>query len=67
MRWLAEQVASGARIFDIGLDVRRAAGGKFFKAEAAFMARLGYKRQFVRLVEIEGKTYRMYEWMRAAQ
>jgi len=68
MNWLANQVKSGARIFDIGLDVARGGrSGVFFKAEVAFMEKLGYKRQFVKLVEVEGKAYRTYEWVKPAQ
>ncbi len=65
MNWLSKQVKSGARIFDIGLDAARGGRtGVFFKAEVAFMEKAGYTRQFVKLTEIEGKTYRVYEWVR---
>jgi hypothetical protein len=63
-RWRQHQVKSGARIFDIGLDVSR--GGRtdvFFKAEVALMETMGYQRQFVKRVEVDGKAYRIYEWM----
>ena len=64
MRWLADQASSGTRIFDIGLDASRGGrSGVFFRAEVAFMEKLGYKRQFVKLVRIDDKTYRVYEWV----
>jgi hypothetical protein len=55
---------SGAKIFDIGLDAARGGGaGVFYKAEVAFMQGMGYTRQFVKLIDIDGKTYRMYQWV----
>jgi hypothetical protein len=64
----AKQVKNGAKIYDIGLDaVRAGRAGAFFKAEVAFMEGLGYKRQFARLVDIDGKTYRVYEWVRSSR
>jgi hypothetical protein len=61
-------VKSGARIFDIGLDTARGGrGGVFFKAEVALMENLGYKRTFVGLIEVNGRTVRMYEWVRIAK
>jgi len=68
VRWLAKQVKSGAKIWDIGLDVSRGGrSGVFYKAEVAFLERAGYTRHFVKLVEIDGKTYRMFEWVHAAR
>jgi RHS repeat-associated protein len=64
MKWLADQVKSGAKILDIGLDVARGGRtGVFYKAEVAFMEAAGYTRQFVKLVEVNGKTYRMFQWV----
>jgi RHS repeat-associated protein len=64
MKWLGDQVKSGAKIFDIGLDASRGGRtGVFFKAEVAFMEKAGYTRQFAKLTEIDGKTYRVYEWV----
>jgi hypothetical protein len=64
MRWLARQVKSGAKIMDIGLDVARGTRtGAFYKAEVAFLEKAGYTRQFVKLCEIDGKTYQIYQWV----
>ena len=64
LKWLANQVPSGAKIYDIGLDASRGRRtGVFFKAEVAFMEKMGYTRKFVKTVEIDGRTYRMYEWV----
>jgi len=66
MKWLANQVKSGAKILDIGPDVAqvpRTGLGVFYKAEVAFLEGAGYTRKFVRFVELNGKTLRMYQWV----
>jgi RHS repeat-associated protein len=64
MKWLADQVRSGVRIFDIGLDASRGGrAGVFFKAEVALLEKMGYTRKYVTTIEIGNTQYRLYEWV----
>lgn len=64
MAWLADHVQNGARVLDVGLDAARGGrSGVFFKAEAALMGGLGYERRFLKVVELDGKIVRVYEWV----
>lgn len=67
MAWLQRQITRGSRIFDIGIDVQRKDGGSaFYKAELELLNRAGFIRKLVGLVDVEGKLYRLYEWVPAS-
>jgi RHS repeat-associated protein len=64
MSWLEKQIKNGTKILDIGLDAARGGrAGVFYKAEVAYLEAARYTRQFVKLIQIEGKTYRLYQWV----
>jgi len=63
--WLRRQIKDGARIYDLGLDVSRPRGHTpFYLAEEQFLRSRGFARQFRGLVEVEGRTLRLFEWVR---
>jgi hypothetical protein len=66
MAWLQQQIASGTRIFDIGLDPGRLGRGPFYAAEAKMMQAAGYVRQYVREVRVGEVAHQLYEWVRPA-
>jgi hypothetical protein len=45
--WLKEQMASGNRILDIGLDAARPARSEFYSAETKLLQAAGYARQYL--------------------
>ena len=64
--WLKEQMASGNRIYDIGLDAARATRSDFYAAETKALQAAGYARQYVRDVKVGEVVQKVYEWVRPA-
>jgi len=66
MRWLQEQIDTGATILDIGLDSARPyqglAKGLFYQAEVKLLRRSGFQRQFVGHKLINGEVVPVYRW-----
>jgi RHS repeat-associated protein len=65
MAWLQDKIASGSRIFDIGLNPARTDGGSpYYAAEVKTLMDNGFVRQFVRIVIVDGRKFAMYEWIK---
>jgi len=65
MAWLQDKIASGARIFDIGLNPARTDGGSpYYAAEVKMLMDNGFVRHFVRIVIVDGRKFIVYEWVR---
>jgi RHS repeat-associated protein len=62
--WLKDQIAAGARVYDIGLDVARNAGSRFYSAEVNLLQEAGYVRRYVSQVTASGTTERLYQWVK---
>lgn len=64
VRWINDQIASGRRIFDIGIDARRAARSEYYAAEVGALREAGYSRVFREWITAEnGRRFRLYEWV----
>jgi hypothetical protein len=62
-RWIATQIYNGNRIFDIGMDVNRAAS-KYYAKEVEILMKKGFDRVRVGTVEIGKKSFELYEWVK---
>ena len=62
-RWIAKQIASGNRIFDIGRDINRAAS-QYYAKEVEILMKKGFNRVRVGTVTIGEKTFELYEWVK---
>ena len=66
-RWIADQIKSGRKIFDIGTDASRPSRSSYYSAEVQALKDAGYIREFRRWIsaEVNGETrrFRLYEWV----
>jgi RHS repeat-associated protein len=62
LAWLKGQIASGARIFDIGIDTLRPERSQFYAAERQLLDSVGYGRKFLRYEVIQGEVQQLFEW-----
>jgi RHS repeat-associated protein len=63
-RWIATQISKGNRIFDIGMDVNRAASNHYAK-EVEILKKKGFERVKVGVVTIGKKSFELYEWVKS--
>ena len=62
-RWIATQISKGNRIFDIGMDVNRAAS-KYYAKEVQILTKKGFERVRLGVVTIGKKSFEVYEWVK---
>ena len=65
IRWIKEQIKSGRKIFDIGIHRGRLDGrSPYYNAEVTELLNAGYQRVFKQWVKVDGKNFRLYEWVK---
>jgi RHS repeat-associated protein len=64
MAWLRRAIDSGARIFDIGLDIARKAGSEFYVSEVALLQKEGLVRKLLGVLQMHGTETLLYEWVK---
>ena len=68
VQWIRDQIKAGRPIYDIGGDsgaIRAGAGlSDFYEAEKEVLRGLGYERELIGSVNLNGQVFALFEWVK---